>query len=104
MAHILTRRQFAGAAAPARGRPSSPLEPYFPSTAHQLVWRNWDLAPVECIAEALGATRANVQALACSWASAGKSWTSVSRGGCASRCCAATGTSFLWISYRSWCA
>src|SRR5579863_1099368 len=30
------------------------IEPYFPSAAHQLVWRNWDLVPKERIARALG--------------------------------------------------
>ena len=29
------------------------IEPYFPSAAHKLVWRNWDLVPAERIAAAL---------------------------------------------------
>ncbi|MCE5309869.1 MAG: hypothetical protein LLG20_19720 [Acidobacteriales bacterium] len=65
MADVLTRREFVGAVSSAlAATPGCAVEPYFPSAAHQLVWRNWDLAPAERIAEALGATRSNVQAQA----------------------------------------
>ncbi len=65
MAHILNRREFVGTASAVLAAKSNPaFEPYFPSAAHQLVWRNWDLVPVERIADALGATRASVEALA----------------------------------------
>ena len=46
------------AAAPQR------FEPYFPSAAHQLIWRNWDLVPAERIAAALSSSPAAVNALA----------------------------------------
>ena len=40
------------------------IEPYFPSAAHQLVWRNWDLVPVDRIAKAAGCTTGAVERIA----------------------------------------
>lgn len=40
------------------------LRPYFPTAAHQFVWRNWDLIPREKIARALGSTAEAVTNLA----------------------------------------
>ncbi|MDE3181429.1 MAG: hypothetical protein KGM47_17435 [Acidobacteriota bacterium] len=40
------------------------FESYFPTAAHQLVWRNWDLVPLERIAAALSCSPATVEALA----------------------------------------
>ena len=63
----MNRREFIGATAAlvAQGAaPPSGIEPYFRSAAHQLVWRNWDLVPIERIATALGASRSTVQTLA----------------------------------------
>lgn len=39
------------------------LRPYFPSLAHQFVWRNWDLVQRESIARALDSTREEVTKL-----------------------------------------
>jgi hypothetical protein len=65
MAHILNRREFIGTTSAALASvPSSGVEPYFPSAAHQLVWRNWDLVRLETIAAALGSTPASVATLA----------------------------------------
>jgi hypothetical protein len=65
MAHIINRREFLGSATAALAAAPNPgIEPYFPSAAHQLVWRNWGLVPVDRIAEALGVARAGVEALA----------------------------------------
>jgi hypothetical protein len=43
---------------------SGVLHPYFPSVAHQFVWRNWDLVPQERIARALSTTPQTVLKLA----------------------------------------
>ncbi len=43
---------------------SGVLQPYFPSVAHQFVWRNWDLVPQERIARALSTTPQTVLKLA----------------------------------------
>jgi hypothetical protein len=68
MAHILDRREFIGASSMAlaagAASPGCGIEPYFASAAHQLVWRNWDLVPMERIAQALGAKPSSVATLA----------------------------------------
>ena len=61
----MKRREFVGLlpAALMAGSPGSPL-PQFPTLAHQLVWRNWDLVPRERIARALGCSPDKVRQLA----------------------------------------
>jgi hypothetical protein len=49
---------------PLKGAAPQRFEPYFPSAAHQLIWRNWDLVPAERIAAALRSSPATVNALA----------------------------------------
>lgn len=44
--------------------PPGALRPYFPTVAHQFVWRNWDLVPEERIATALHSTPATVREIA----------------------------------------
>lgn len=46
------------------GEAPGALRPYFPTAAHQFVWRNWDLIPEEKIATALHSTPAVVRKLA----------------------------------------
>jgi hypothetical protein len=63
----MNRRRFlqSATAAPLAAAPSSTVhEPYFPSAAHQLVWRNWDLVPASRIAAALDCPPETVAALA----------------------------------------
>ncbi|MBO0719954.1 MAG: hypothetical protein J2P41_03985 [Blastocatellia bacterium] len=36
-------------------------EPHFPSRLYQFVWRNWELANLDCLAQVIGATEAQVE-------------------------------------------
>jgi hypothetical protein len=62
---MLSRRSllFGSAASLLQGAPRAELQPYFPSPAHQFVWRNWDLVPADRIAAALGCSTSAVQEL-----------------------------------------
>lgn len=56
--------QVAGAQVSANAATPRLHEPYFPTAAHQLVWRNWDLISAEQIAAALGCGPKSVRHLA----------------------------------------
>ncbi len=62
----MKRREFVGLLPGALFAQSSMNEPLpqFPTRAHQLVWRNWDLVPVARIARALDCRAAAVNKLA----------------------------------------
>lgn len=50
-----------------RGAEPAPVEtPHFPDRLHALVWRNWRLVPGERIARAVGASTAQIEAIAAS--------------------------------------
>ncbi len=50
-----------------RGAEPAPVEtPHFPDRLHALVWRNWRLAPAERLAQAVGATTAQIESIAAS--------------------------------------
>lgn len=55
---------FAGFQLPVMAAPPQRSEPYFPTAAHQLIWRNWDLVPAERIAAALSCRKSAVYTLA----------------------------------------
>jgi hypothetical protein len=68
---MLTRRTFLQgstlpllAAAASHQEAAPERQPYFPSSAHQFIWRNWDLVPVSRISTALETSESIVQRIA----------------------------------------
>jgi len=41
---------------PVGNRPAPVALPHFPDALHAVIWRNWELVPVERLAQVLGAT------------------------------------------------
>ncbi len=55
-----------GAELPVGSSPPAVSFPHFPDRLHAVVWRNWDLVPTERIARTVGATEAQINAVATS--------------------------------------
>ncbi|MEO6436195.1 MAG: hypothetical protein ABIP55_10625 [Tepidisphaeraceae bacterium] len=55
-----------GTELPIGSNPPAISFPHFPDRLHALVWRNWDLVPTERIARTVGATEAQINAVAAS--------------------------------------